>query len=253
MNSPSEVAAKAVGAAPPAAVKSAARLEYRMLAEEELLVFEAGIGERRGMERRRQARPQPVGTGLSEEALQMALKAASAEGFQRGEREGRAKAKAELESGFAAELAAASARERERLTRAVQEFAESKRAYFAEIEGQVVRLALAIAARVLHRETQMDALVMAGAVHVVLGKLADRGGVILHAAVADAAAWRRLFAGMEDAPRVLDDGSLARGECRLETAMGMVELGVQTQLEEIENGFFDLLRANPSAPDKGMA
>jgi flagellar assembly protein FliH len=242
MNLPSDTQ---VQAAVPAA-KKAARLEYRMLAEEELELAEPGIGERRRTERRGRVAAPVVGTGLGEEALQQTLKAASAEGFQRGERDGRAKARAEAE----AEMAAAIARERERIQRALNTFEESKREYFAEIEGQVVRLALAIAARVLHRETQMDALVMAGAVRVALDKLADRSGVILRAAVADVAAWQRLFAAMEDAPRVVGDVSLGRGECLLETTMGTVELGVQTQLEEIERGFFDLLRANPSALDK---
>ena len=243
MNLPSELPAS------PPVLKQPARLEYRMLVEEELELAEPGIGERRRTERRRHARAPVVGTGLGEETLQQALKAASAEGYQRGEREGSAKARSEAE----AEMIGAAAREQERVTQTIEEFAESKRMYFAEIEGQVVRLALAIAARVLHRETQMDALVMAGAVRVALDKLADRSGVTLRTAVADVAAWQRMFVAVDDAPRVMGDVTLARGECILETAMGTVELGVQTQLEEIENGFFDLLRANPSAFDRAAA
>jgi len=57
-----------------------------------------------------------------------------------------------------------------------------------------------------------------------------------------------LFAGkdMTHAPKVIGDAKLKRGDCVLETAMGTVELGVETQLEEIEKGFFDLLRLNPA-------
>ena len=230
----------------PQIAKPAARLEYRMLAEEELEHTEPEIGERRYAERRSRAKAAPVGTGLSDEALQLALKAASAEGFQRGEREGRVKARIEAET----EMSAAAIRVRGQVQRALDEFAAARQVYFAEIEGQVVRLALAIAARVLHRETQMDALVMAGAVRVALDKLADNSGVLLRAAVADVASWQKLLAASDDPPRVVGDVSLERGECAIETTMGTVELGVQTQLEEIERGFFDLLSTNPSPLNK---
>ena len=42
-------------------------------------------------------------------------------------------------------------------------------------------------------------------------------------------------------PKIVADEALAAGECLLETQLGSVDLGVRSQLAEIERGFFDLL------------
>ncbi len=248
--------AKGASAVPPAVVANvaasasaetasvSARLEYRALGENELQVTYPRTGERRRMERRAQPQNPGVTRALSDDAWREAVRAARAEGVAQGEREGRGKARAEMET----EMQSFAARERGRIAATIEEFAEEKTRYFGEIEGQVVRLALAIAARVLHRETQMDALVLGGAVRVALDKLADKSGVVLRAALADVPAWDAVFAAMEMTarPKVMGDAMLQRGDCVLETAMGTVELGIETQLEEIEKGFFDLLRMNPA-------
>jgi flagellar assembly protein FliH len=142
------------------------------------------------------------------------------------------------------------AQERARLVGAADQFRAARERYFAEVEQEVVKLALAIAARVLHREAQIDPLLLTGAVRVALEKMADRTGVVLHVAGPDVEAWEGAFAAIIEAserPRVTGDAQLERGECRLETKMGTVELGVSVQLEEIEKGFFDLLNHRPVA------
>jgi flagellar assembly protein FliH len=226
------------------ASSASARLEYRALGDEELEMSFPRTGDRRRIERRTVPQSLAAIRALSDDEWREAVKAARAEGFALGERDGRGKARADMES----ELRTTVSGEHERIADALGSFAESKGRYFAEIEGQVVRLALAIAARVLHRETQMDALVLSGAVRVALDKLAERSGVVLRAAESDVKAWETMFAGMEmvDTPRVIGDSKMARGDCVLETTMGTVELGVSTQLEEIERGFFDLLSLNPA-------
>jgi flagellar assembly protein FliH len=139
------------------------------------------------------------------------------------------------------------AQERQRLAAAVSEFRGVRERYFAEVEQEVVKLALAIAARVLHREAQIDPLLLAGVVRVALEKMADRSGVVLRVASPDVEGWEQVFSSTEaaDRPRVMEDARLERGECVLETKMGTVELGVSVQLEEIEKGFFDLLNHRP--------
>lgn len=225
-------------------LRESARLEYRALGEEELEAPAPRSGERRRMERRAVTQDRTGPRALSDDEWREAVKAARAEGFALGERDGRGKARSEMES----ELHRTVSREHDQIAEVLESFAESKVRYFAEIEGQIVRLALAIAARVLHRETQMDALVLSGAVRVALDKLAERSGIVLRAAESDVTAWEKMFADMEtlDTPRVIGDSKMARGDCVLETTMGTVELGVRTQLEEIEKGFFDLLNMNPA-------
>jgi flagellar assembly protein FliH len=175
--------------------------------------------------------------------LRNAIDLARQEGLLRGELEGRRAVRSELET----ETNAAILRERQRLVEAIHQFREVRERYFAEVEQEVVKLALAIASRVLHREAQVDSLLLAGVVRVALEKMADRSGVVLRVAGADVAAWERMFQATEasDRPRVAEDAQLQRGDCVLETRMGTVELGVQVQLEEIEKGFFDLLNHRP--------
>jgi flagellar assembly protein FliH len=179
-----------------------------------------------------------------ETTLREAAETARQDGFQEGEREGRRAARAEL----ATEVQAAVARERCRVTTTVEQFRGAKDRYFADVEQEVVKLALAIAARVLHRESQLDPLLLAGVVRVALEKMADRTDVVLRVASPDVDAWQGALLAMQphERPRVADDARLERGECVLETTMGTVELGVKVQLEEIEKGFFDLLNHRPT-------
>lgn len=191
----------------------------------------------------RAAKPAARDHAELEDAIRSAAEAARQEGSRIGEREGRIAARTEME----AESNAALLRERERLVEAVHQFRVAKERYFADVEQEVVKLALAIAGRVLHREAQLDPLLLAGVVRVALEKMADRSGVVLRVAGPDVEAWEGIFRTTEasERPRVTEDARLDRGECVLETKMGTVELGVQVQLQEIEKGFFDLLNHRP--------
>ena len=172
-----------------------------------------------------------------------AVKAARQEGFHEGQLEGGREGRAAME----AETQLLIMRNREQLVASVRQFGQAQEKYFAEVEQQVVKLALAIAARVLHRETALDPLLLTGVVRVALEKMADRSGVVLRVASADVAGWEQVFRSLQpsERPRVAEDPGLGRGECVLDTTMGTVELGVSVQLEEIEKGFFDLLNHRP--------
>jgi flagellar assembly protein FliH len=130
------------------------------------------------------------------------------------------------------------------LAGALEGFRAGRDRYLADVEKEVVRLALAIAARVLHRETMMDPLLLAGAVRVALGQLADITEVRLKVPAAEQELWRemlRLIPNLPLHPEVIADEALKAGECLMETHLGSVDLGVRSQLAEIERGFFDLL------------
>jgi flagellar assembly protein FliH len=179
----------------------------------------------------------------TESVLRDAVATARQEGVQQGRLEARREARSELE----AEMVLSVALERKGLTESLDQFRGVRDRYFAEVEQEIVRLALAIAARVLHREAQIDPLLLTGVVRVALEKMADRTGVVLRVAGADVDAWDVVFRATKasERPKVVEDSRLERGECVLETKMGTVELGVRVQLEEIEKGFFDLLNHRP--------
>jgi flagellar assembly protein FliH len=130
------------------------------------------------------------------------------------------------------------------LTAALAGFTASRDQYLAQVEQEVVRLALAIAARILHREALMDPLLLAGAVRVALGQLAGTTEVRLKVPASEHEMWSemlRLIPNLPLHPEVVADDMLGTGDCLLETHLGSVDLGVRSQLAEIERGFFDLL------------
>ncbi|MGD0791096.1 MAG: FliH/SctL family protein [Terriglobales bacterium] len=160
--------------------------------------------------------------------------------------QGRQSAQQQLRS----ELDAAVAKNREQISHALQQFALERQDYYRRIEGEVVELALAIARKILHRESQIDPHALAGIVRVTLEKLDTGTKVNLHVHPQEAADWRHYFAcQMEDvpAPEVHEDPAIAPGECRIETSLGSTEVGLESQLKEIETGLLDLLAERPGA------
>jgi flagellar assembly protein FliH len=114
--------------------------------------------------------------------------------------------------------------------------------YFENVEQEVVHLALAVAARILRREAQMDPLLLTGAVRVALGQLSASTSVRLHIPAEDSELWLQAIAHLPNLklrPELVADASLHLGECTLETGLGSVDLGLRSQLAEIERGFFD--------------
>lgn len=145
------------------------------------------------------------------------------------------------------ELEQRTAEDRAMVLHACSEFAKERTRYFAAVEGQVVKLALAIAARVLHREARMDPLLLSGAVRVALEKVDEESEVKLRVPVNEVAMWSAELESVgARLVKVVGDAGMARGECLLESIVGTVELGIEAQLGEIERGFFDLMQRRPA-------
>jgi flagellar assembly protein FliH len=139
------------------------------------------------------------------------------------------------------------AEDRAMVRKACEDFERERTRYFAAVEAQVVKLALAIAARVLHREAKMDPLLLSGAVRVALEKVNEESETRLKVPSHEVAAWSQIFDSEgARAVRVIGEEGMARGECVLETSVGTVELGIEAQLSEIERGFFDLMQKRPA-------
>jgi flagellar assembly protein FliH len=138
------------------------------------------------------------------------------------------------------------AAERGAVIKTCEQFAKERAKYFADVEAEVVRLALSIAARVLNREAEFDPLLLRGAVKVALEKVREESSVTLRVPEEQAEEWRSITQGAQAAVTVVGDQRLGPSECVLETSVGRVELGVKAQLKEIERGFFDLLGQRPA-------
>ncbi len=159
-------------------------------------------------------------------------------GRERGVQEGR---QAERE----AQAASQAATERERARQAadlLESFAQERERYLQAVEQEVVKLALAVAARILRREAQMDPLLLTGAVRVALGQLSASTQVRLRVPAAELELWTEAIAllpNLAAKPIVTAGEGMRLGDCGIETELGSVDLGIRAQLGEIERGFFD--------------
>jgi flagellar assembly protein FliH len=130
---------------------------------------------------------------------------------------------------------------------AVASFKEQRCEYFARVEAEVVQLALAIAAKILHREAQVDPMLVASLVRMATERLREGSSVTIRVGRGRAPRWKEYFAGASVAARVevMEDPSLSEHDCLLETELGVANFGLDTQLKEVEQGFFDLLALKP--------
>lgn len=122
------------------------------------------------------------------------------------------------------------------------QFAIERDGFLETVEQEVVKLALAIAARILRREAQTDHLFLVGAVRVALGQLASTLQVRLRVPASDASPWAETLAhipNLKVKPVVVPDESMHGGDCAIETDLGSVDLGLPAQLHQMECALFD--------------
>jgi flagellar assembly protein FliH len=159
-------------------------------------------------------------------------------GRERGRQEGRL---AERDAQVTATTAEAE-RYKRQLAALAAKFSEERDRYLAAVEREVVKLALAVAARILRREAQMDPLLLTGAVRVALGQLSGSTQVRLRVPAGELDLWNEVIAlvpNLPVKPAVMAGEGMRLGDCVIETDLGSVDLGIRAQLGEIERGFFD--------------
>jgi flagellar assembly protein FliH len=130
---------------------------------------------------------------------------------------------------------------------ALKAFDVQRTEYFARVEAEVVQLALAIAAKILHREAQVDPMLVATLVKMTIDKMREGSSVTVRVGIGRAARWKQYFAAQANGARVeiTEDATLSDHDCVLETELGVANFGLDTQLKEVEQGFFDLLALRP--------
>ncbi len=170
-------------------------------------------------------------------ALQQEVGAAVEAARKQGIQEGQAQARG----------AAAQAVEQERsaVMVAVRDFGQQRREYFRRVESEAVRLALSIARKILHREARMDPLLLAGVMRVALDQMQAGTRLVLRTSPGAARSWAEFCAKQlprEQTIEVVPDSSLECHRCILQADVGSTEISLDAQLQEIESGFFDLLR-----------
>ena len=177
----------------------------------------------------------PAGRETSDQ-LDLKLAAAHAEGIREGLQQ--------AQESFDKQLT----EERTRVAEALRAFAQKTNEYYSRAEIELVHLALAIAAKILHREAQVDRMLVAALVKVAMEKLQHGTTATVRVRPEEVGDWNRYFEGnanREIRLEVKADPLVEAHNCILETELGTTELGLDAQLKEIEQGFFDLLAQRP--------
>ena len=133
-----------------------------------------------------------------------------------------------------------------RLAATVQELSGLRRRVRAEAEDDAVRLAIAVARKILHREITVDADALLGLVKAAMQRVDSRELHRVRMHPEDIPALERHLQARGVALRleVLADPSLERGGVVFETSRGNLDASIGTQLAEIERGFVDLVKRN---------
>lgn len=130
-----------------------------------------------------------------------------------------------------------------RMAQSIDDMASVKQRYLAESEEQLVRLAVAIARRILYREIQVDGEALLGLIHAATqqSQMRELNRILLNPK--DLEALRPHLDRLRLPPRVeiIADVGLERGALMLESTSGILDASIQAQLDEVERGFIDLL------------
>ena len=178
--------------------------------------------------------PDPAeATARLERQAEQREREAHAAGFREGEAAGKRSAAAELEPAL------------ERLARSIQEMAGLRSAMRREAEADMLRLALEIARRVLHRELAVDPSALEALVHAALEKLQNQEvyRVRVHPSHEKTVKACLEQSGRGQSITVIGDPVQREGGAVFEIGRGSLDASVETQLAEIERGLIDKLEA----------
>ena len=173
---------------------------------------------------------QPL-TGASRDPARVE-KAAYENGFRQGEKAGLELAEKKVDALM------------RRYADAIREIGSLKPKLYQQAERDVVRLALEVAKKIVHREIQLDPEIIQTLVKIALNHVAVRSAVTVHLNPAD---YAYILKQREAAGRPVDgdpetvllaDKSIDRGGCLIETECGDVDARIEEEFREVERAFF---------------
>jgi flagellar assembly protein FliH len=131
----------------------------------------------------------------------------------------------------------------ERLSRSIAEVSTVRGNLRRQAEKDLVKLSIAIARRVLHRELTLDAESLEGLIKVALEKLDSREMTRVRVHPDQEAMMRTLLSRFgQGKVELVPDTALNKGDVLLDTTNGTIDASVDSQLREIERGLVDRVR-----------
>jgi flagellar assembly protein FliH len=160
-------------------------------------------------------------------------KTAYESGFRQGERAGMVIAEKKIEASM------------RRYSEAILEIGKLRSQLFRQVEREVVKLAVEVAKKIVHREIQVDREIIQTLVRVALDHVAEKSAVTVHLHPVDYAYVlehrAELSSGSEDGREVvlLSDKSIERGGCLIQTECGDIDARIEEEFREVERAFFE--------------
>jgi flagellar assembly protein FliH len=173
------------------------------------------------------------------EQLEQTLAQTEAAAYARGRRE----AETEGTKRYSATMQATA----EKLAQSVKQLADLRPHLCQEAEADLLRLAIAIAKRILHRELTVDPMALQALVKVCLDRLGRQEQIRVRVSPILADAVRSILTKLSS--RAIDvgsDSSLEAGALIFETNRGQLDASIHSQLAEIERGLIDCLENRAS-------
>lgn len=105
---------------------------------------------------------------------------------------------------------------------AITQFEGERENYYAKVEAEIVQLALSIAAKILHRESQVDPMLVAVLVRLAMDKMRENSTVAIRVSIGKGEIWRKYFAETTSVSHVevIEDPKLKDQDCQVETESG---------------------------------
>jgi flagellar biosynthesis/type III secretory pathway protein FliH len=114
---------------------------------------------------------------------------------------------------------------------------------YAQVELEVVKLAVAVAKKIVHREIQADPQIIQTLVRVALGHVSEKSAVVIHLNPMDHNyLLEQSFQLSQNEGRdisLFPDKSIERGGCLIHTECGEVDARIEEKFREVENAFFE--------------
>jgi flagellar assembly protein FliH len=135
----------------------------------------------------------------------------------------------------------------DQLGRSLASLASLRSRIRGDAEGDLLKLAISIARRVLHRELTLDPESIEGLIRVALDKLQSRELCRVRVHPDQEQPIRKSLERFANSQKVelITDSSLQCGDVLFETAHGNLDASIESQLSEIERGLADRLRRLP--------
>jgi flagellar assembly protein FliH len=163
-------------------------------------------------------------------------KTAYENGFRQGERAGMEIAEKKVEAAM------------RRYAEAILEMGRLKAMLYSQVEREVVKLAIEVAKKIVHREVQADKEIIQTLVKVALSHVAEKSTVTVRLNPVDynyiLEHKAELSQGEQNGREIvlLADKSIERGGCMIQTECGDIDARIEEEFREVERGFFEGLK-----------